>query len=158
MKKRNWVGASLFGGMANVVVYEDKIEVRTVNTFLVMLCVWFFALFFFGISYPIDNIVINCIFAVIGGVLGFLFIKKFYAGRLRETFEYKNIECFICDAPDFTIAQTNKKIYGLKMMPKPQIKLMAYVATALKDNENIEFTKIHGKYRITQLNKEEISE
>jgi len=156
MKKKKWVGASLFGQMANIVVYEDRVEVRTVNTFLTVFCVWVFAILFFGISFPIDSVIVNCIFAGVGGVLGFLFIKKFYSGRLRATFEYKNIECFICDAPDFTIAQTNKKLYGLKMMPKPQIKLMAYVATALKYNKNFEFTKIHGKYRITQLNKEEI--
>jgi len=118
MNIQKGVSASLFGKTARVIASNDKLEVYTTSTWFIVLCVWVFAGAFFSLSMLFKGIVISVVLTLLGTIVGFLLSTKLYVGKLTDSFDYNNIDCFILSGADFSISLSNTKLYVIKITIK----------------------------------------
>lgn len=147
-KKYKRVSGSLMGKTATIVACEDRLEIYTTGTWLIILCLWILAAAMFWLSLYLNNYIISIIFTLIGGISGYIIASKLYLGKLTETFEYKDVTCFMYTAPEFTVVKSDNYLFGFRLLPKSKTKLIANLTEAFKDNKNYTFVSKNGKYYV----------
>lgn len=152
-KKYNRVSGSILGKTATIIAREDKIDIYTTSTLLIILSLWVFAGAFFALSLLLDNMIISMILTVIGAIIGFLLASKLYVGKLKDSFSYKDISCFMYSAPDFTIVKNDNYMYIIRILKKSYPKIIKNINEILKDSNEYIFIKKNGKYYVEEKNK-----
>lgn len=108
---------SLLGKTAKIVPCEDRVEIYTTGTWLIILSLWVFAAAAFALTFFIFNNYFVWLFAALfGGICGYLLAAKLYLGKLTKTFLYDEIECIISDVPELTIIHDDQKMFVLKAL------------------------------------------
>ncbi|MEG2428747.1 MAG: hypothetical protein RSA99_00010 [Oscillospiraceae bacterium] len=139
---------SLLGKMANIVPCDDRLEIYTTSTALILLSLWLFAAAGFALTFLITkNYIIWLFSALLFGVAGYLLATKLYSGKLTKTFLYDEISCVIADVPELTIIHDDEKMYVLKILPKDQkdFEIALFLATK---NSKYETTKKNNRYYV----------
>lgn len=151
-KKYNRVSGSILGKTATIIAREDKIDIYTTSTLLIILSLWIFAGAFFVLSLPLDNTIISMILTTIGAVIGFLLASKLYIGKLKDSFSYKDITCFMYSAPDFTIVKSDNYMYVIRILKKSYPKIIRNINEVLENSNEYVFIKKNGKYYVEEKN------
>lgn len=151
-KINNRVSGSLMGKTATIVACEDRLEIYTTATWLIILSLWVMAGAMFWLSLLFNNLIVSILFTLIGGISGFLLASKLYIGKLTETFAYKDVNCFMYTAPEFTIVKTDNFLFSIRLLRKAKAKLIANLTQATKNSKDFNFVHKNGKYYIEPKN------
>lgn len=156
MKKRFGANGSILGKTTKVIPEKDSLAVYTTGTWLIILTIWVFAGAFFALSLLAFSVGLSILLTALGGMLGFFMSFYLYTGKLTTTYNYYDIEAFICNNADFTIALRNHNLYDIRMMPKAQMKLLADMQLVMQEGDEFNLAKQHGRYVIEYKNKESL--
>lgn len=141
------ITASLMGKMVKVVPTRNSIDIYIQPTWLMIVAVWVFGGAFFALSLVWFHVISSCILTVIGGVLGFYLTSKFAIGKLHKSFNYHEIVCIVANVPELTIVHGDQKMFELRMLTRPQKKLVLAIVDAIKEGP-YSLVKKHGRYYV----------
>lgn len=140
------ISGSLCGKFAIVLIGKEAIEVRTLSTALLIIMLWLTAFVIFFLSgFLLGNLFWAGLIALIGGLVGFIVMLKFYRGKLDRRMEYPQIASFVRDDSEFFINLSNNYMYSIRLSTRKQEYLMDCVTEKLQDNPDFTITRM-GKY------------
>lgn len=151
------ITASLSGKMVKLVPTRNGIEIYLQPTWLMLLSVWVFGGAVFTLSTFWPNTIFMISATLLGGLGGFIFTYKMARGKLKYSFLYKDIVCLIPAAPYFTIVHDDQKMFELRMLDKPQRRLLAAIEEATSVGL-YDFGEKHTRYYFTARESGENSE
>lgn len=136
---------SLYGKFAPVLVYGDAVEIRSVSTVLLVVCLWLTAIFVFIVTSFLLYVFLSSLLTLLSGLAAFFLMTKYYRGRLEQRFAFKDLSSFVSDGPEFTFNTASNFMFSVRMSGKKQNQLLEQLAAQFRDNPDYMLVRM-GKY------------
>lgn len=138
------IGATLYGKFARVLVYRERVEVRTLSTVFLILVLWLSALVLFFLGLFFLDLFYASLISLVGGLAAF-FLAFLSKGKLEQKMEYRELTSFVCEDGEFIFNCSNNQMFSIRMSKKKQALLMKSLTEMAREYPGVKLSRM-GKY------------